>query len=89
MVDYEIEELQQFVDDYQEISRVNTKVNGRQATIFIWDGTLPPKEKERTLQMYMLLDNVTWIVTCTPPKSEFSYWEEDFYHIINSFRYLK
>jgi len=41
------------------------------------------------LQMYVLVDKVIWVVTCTPSQGEFDEWEDDFYHIVSSLRILR
>ena len=87
-VDAEIAGIQAVVDTYIEISRTNVAVGGREATILYWEGIIS-LDSVSNLQMFMLLDNVVWIITCTPPLGEYNDWEDDFYNIINSFRYLK
>jgi len=87
-VDAEIIGLQSVVDTYIEISRTNVSIGGRDATILYWEGIIG-LDSVSNLQMIMLLDNIVWILTCTPPPSEYYAWEEDFDSIMNSFRYLK
>jgi hypothetical protein len=89
VVNAEIEGIKYHVDDYEELSRVNVTIDGREVTILDWEGTVPPEDKSRNLQMFIFVDNIVWIVLCTSPISEFNDWEEDFYNIINSFHYLK
>jgi len=75
-------------DTYIEISRTNLSIGGRDATILYWEGIIG-LDSVSNLQMIMLLDNIVWILTCTPPPDEYDDWEDDFYNIMNSFRYLK
>jgi hypothetical protein len=86
------------VETYIEISRTNVVIGGREATILHWEGIIE-QDSVSNFQMFMLLDNVVWIITCTPPSlgrthypsgaGEYEDWEDDFYDIMNSFRYLK
>ena len=86
------------VETYIEISRTNVAIDGREATILHWEGIIE-QDSVSNFQMFMLLDNVVWIITCTPPSlgrthypsgaGEYEDWEDDFYDIMNSFRYLK
>jgi len=87
-VDAEIIGLQSVVDTYIEISRTNVEIGDREATLLYWEGIIG-LDSVSNLQMIMLLDNVVWIITCTPPPGEYYAWEDDFYNITNSFRYLK
>jgi hypothetical protein len=88
VVEAKITEIKQAVQDYHELSRVKTIVDGREATIVDWEGT-SQFGKNRCLQMLTLVGKTTWIVTCTPPSGEFSKWEEDFDAIVRSLRILK
>lgn len=89
MVDAAVEGVRVYIDDFKEYSRINTTVDGRDAIIIEWEGTIPTLPKTRVLQMHTIIDKIDWIVTCTPPSGEFGEWEEVFYNILNSFRYLK
>ena len=85
LVDAGVEGVRSYIDDFREYSRINTTVNGREAIILGWEGTIPTLAKTRVLQMYIIVDKIAWNVTCTPPSGEFSEWEEEFYNILNSF----
>ena len=87
-VDAEIAGIQFLVDTYIEISRINVTIDSIEATILYWEGIMG-LDSVSNVQMYMLLNNVVWVVTCAPPLGEYVDWEDDFYNIINSFRYLK
>ena len=87
-VNAEIAGIKSFVDTYIEISRTNVEIGNIEATILYWEG-ITGLDSVSNLQMFMLLDNIVWIVTCTPPPGEFNDWEDDFYNIMNGFRYLK
>jgi hypothetical protein len=87
-VDAEIAGIQSFVDVYMEIYRTNMFIGGNEATVLYWEAILG-MDNLSNLQMYMLLDDIVWIITCTPPPGEYDEWEEEFSNIIFSFRYLK
>jgi len=87
-VDAEIAGIRAFVDVYMEIYRTNMLIGGIEATIIYWEGIMG-MDNLSNLQMYMLLDDIVWIVTCTPPPGEYDQWEEEFSNILFSFRYLK
>ena len=87
-VDAEIAGIRSFVDVYMEIYRTNMFIGGIEATIIYWEGIMGMDNLSK-LQMYMLLDDIVWIVTCTPPPGEYGQWEEEFSNIVFSFRYLK
>lgn len=89
MVEAEVKGLKQIIPDYHEFSRVKTTVDGREATIFDWEGTYPQIGKGHVLQMMILVGKTAWIVTCTPPKGEFGKWKEYFQAIVKSLRIMK
>ena len=81
--------ITQLVPDYHLFSQVKTTVDGREATILDWEGTISEVGKSHVLQMVVLVGKTAWFVTCTPPLGEFSNWEEDFQTIVRSLRILK
>jgi hypothetical protein len=81
--------ITQLVPDYYLFSQVKTTVDGREATILDWEGTISEDSKTHVLQMMVLVGKTAWFVTCTPPLEEFSKWEEDFQAIVRSLRILK
>jgi hypothetical protein len=89
VVGLKINSIKLSIDDYEEISRIDKIINGRKATILIWEGTIPPLKKDLSLQMFTVVDDVVWTITCTPPSGKFDDWEEDFYRIVNSYLYFK
>jgi hypothetical protein len=88
VVNAEVLGIQQFVDTYIEISREYVQINGRPAAIIYWEG-ISGINNFSNLQVFMFIDDLVWIITFTPPPGEFNLWEEDFYLIADSFRYLR
>jgi hypothetical protein len=89
MIEMEVNGIKYFLDDYHEFSRVKTTVGGREATILEWEGTYPQLGRQHQLQMFILVNKVGWVVTCTPPSGEFDEWEDDFQAVVRSLRIHK
>jgi len=89
MVEAEIRGLKKFIQDYHELSRVKTTVDGREATIVEYEGTFPQLGKAHWLQTFILVGKSAWIVTCAALPGKFSKWEDDFHAIVRSLRILK
>jgi hypothetical protein len=86
-VDAELEGIHNVYKDYQEYSRVNTKIGGREATIIDWSGTRAVKGNAHYLEMITVVDKkTTLIVNCSASPEDFAQWQNDFNTIINSFR---
>lgn len=88
VVNAEVLGIQQFVDTYIEISREYVQIDGIPAAIIYWEG-ISGINNFSNLQVFMFIDDLVWIFTFTPPPGEFNIWEEDFYLIADSFRYLR
>ena len=88
MVEAEVRGLENFIQDYNELSRVTTTVGGREATIIEYKGTLPELGRGSCLVLLTLVGKTAWIVTCTAATEEFSKWEEEFNAIVRSLRIL-
>jgi hypothetical protein len=86
MVDVRVEGAKNAVQDYREFSRVKITVDGREATIIDSEGTPEGQGKLHFLQMYMLVDKTTWVITCTALSEDFTNWENDFHTIVRSLR---
>ena len=86
MIEAEVRGVEMIFPNYHEISRINTTINGREATIFEWEGALPQKDKFHYLQMFTLVDKTIWAVTCTAFPDDFAEWEQDFDTIVRSLR---
>ncbi len=86
-IEAEMQGAKEVFPDFKEFSRVKTTVDGREATIVDWEGTLEGHFKTRCLQMFLQADETPWVVTCgiTPP-SDFVKWKNDFDAIVRSLR---
>ncbi len=73
--------------DYRELSRVQTTVDGRKATIVEWEGTLQGSSTELHCQeMFVLANKTGWAVTCIARSGDFADWKNDFDAIVRSLR---
>lgn len=74
-------------EEYYELSRTNTVVDGREAIILDCEAKYPFSGEVHFSQMYLHDNNLLWVCTCgvTPPK-DFSDFEDDFYAIVKSLR---
>ena len=89
MVESEVRGVKQVILDYQELSMVKTTIDGRQATIWDYEGTMAGQSKLHFLTMITLVDKTTWVVGCAAPIDDFADWENDFNIIIRSLRISK
>lgn len=88
-VEAEVRGIKQIYPDYRQLSRTDTTIDGRKATIIDCEATIPGFGKAQQLQMFTLVGKIVWAVTCTPEPGRFSESEEDFYAIVRSLRILK
>ncbi len=81
------EEIKQ---DYHEFSRFNTIIGGREAVVIDWGDSYPDLDKKaRSVQMFMIADNLLWKVTCYADSEKFNDFEDDLHAIVRSLRILK
>lgn len=81
-----------FLNDFKQISRVNTTVNGKKAVIVDFTGVesgeltgiTSPQNPRHYLVMFMLYGNGYWRVTCSTPIDDFATWQSNFNSILNS-----
>jgi hypothetical protein len=85
IIEVEVQGVRNAFLDFQELSRVETTVDGREATILDWEGTLK-EQKLHFLQMITVIDNTVWIVTCISLATDFTEWQNDFNTIVRSLR---
>ena len=88
-VEAEIQGARSMLENFRLINQIKTTVDGREATIIEYKGTMSIIGEVHPLQMLLLVDKVVWVVTCSPPQGEFDEWEDDFYHIVRSLRILR
>jgi len=84
-----------FSKDMHVLSRVKTTIDGKEAEIieiggFVegTSGGMSIKLEGHMLQMYTIGSGNVWIVQCITLEEEYSYFENDFYYILRSFRIL-
>ncbi|MFC1945123.1 PsbP-related protein [Chloroflexota bacterium] len=89
LVEASIRKAEIFIDDYHVLSRIETTVDGREATIINAEGTYPQMGKFHGVQMIVKAGSTSWTITCAPPQGEFSRYEEDINSIVRSLRLRK
>lgn len=73
------------IKDYQEVSRVNTVINNKSATIIEYKGTLPSATTlSHNILLHIIHGKTLWSVTCSATDSIFSQWSSDFNNIVRS-----
>lgn len=87
-VEAEILGMKTMCESYRELSRIQTIIDGKEATIIEYEATHPVFGTSHNLGMIMRVEKYVWGMTCTPPSGEFSKWEDDFNAIVRSLRIL-
>src|SRR4030043_284269 len=72
IVEAEVRVAKEVLSDYQELSRLKTTVNGREATILNAEGTPPEQVTLHYVQMIIPVDKTVWVVTCTALAEDFA-----------------
>lgn len=87
----EAQSIEAVCDEYEELSRVKTTINGKEATIIEYEGVLPGIGPIHNLSMFTIDGDTIGGACCTLSTSlaDFSDYEDDFYSIIRSFRILE
>ena len=87
MVEAGMQGAKSVIPDYKELSRVKTTVDGREATIVEWEGTLQGQSTALHYQeMFILANKTGWAVTCIARTEDFAEWQNDFNTIVKSLR---
>ena len=89
MVESEVRGVKTVILDYRELSMEKTTIDGREATIWDYEGTIPGQSKLHFLTMITLVDRTTWVVGCATSIDDFAKWENDFNTIVRSLRISK
>ena len=77
-------------DDFRVNTRLKTTIDGREAAIVDYQGIHDSNYRLRVLALVAIRSNkVRYGVACASTVEEFSRWEDDFYHILTSFRILR
>lgn len=84
----EVEALKATYSSYRELSRVKTTVDGRTATILVYEVPVYGITF-RYVQMLLLMGGTEWCITCTTLPDEYREWEDDFDAVVRSLRILK
>jgi hypothetical protein len=90
VVKAEISSLQSMCEDYQELSRIETVIGGREATIMEYLATVPETFfAGHFLVMCLETNKNVWSMTCITNLEDFDSWRGDFQSIVRSLRINK
>jgi hypothetical protein len=89
VIEAEITGIKKGISDVVEFSRLKTKIDDIDASIFEYTATFPNSPKGHFLYMCLYKGQTIWSVTCTSTPEDFDKWKGDFQSIVRSFRFLK
>jgi hypothetical protein len=73
--------------DFTQLSGIKTTVDGKEAAIIEWEGTIPAEQYNLyCFQLYMLTDKAIWVVTCGSSHENSTPWRDDFNTIVRTIR---
>ena len=87
-VEAEVQGLEVALQDYREVSRVRTIVDGRETTLLDYTGSVPGVGEFHILASIAVVGQSAWVVSGTAPSEEFGRWMTDFEAAVRSFRIL-
>ena len=88
-IDEEIESRTRTHPDFKELSRTQTTVDGREATIWAWEGTFVEAHEQAPsyhLEQYLKTDKAIWVVRCSVDSDNATEWQNEFETIVRSLR---
>lgn len=88
-IDEEMESRKRTHPDFTELSRTQTTVDGREATVWEWMGTFPEAHEQTPsyhFEQYIATDKAIWIVKCSGDSDNVTEWQNDFDTIARSLR---
>lgn len=88
-IDDEAESRARTHPDFKELSRTETTVDGREATVWAWEGTFPEADEQAPsyhLEQYLATDKAVWIVKCSVDSDNVSEWQNEFETIAGSLK---
>lgn len=90
IVEARLRRTEEIRQKYREFSRINTIIGGREAVIIDWENSYPDiGKKARTVQLFMIADNLVWKVTCVVDLEEYRTYKDDLFAIVRSLRILR
>jgi hypothetical protein len=89
LIESEILGIKGVISDYNELSRIKTKIDGIDASIIEYSGTFPNAPKTHYLVMGLYKGQIAWSLTCSSYPEDFDKWKGDFQSIVRSLRILK
>ena len=88
-IDEEAELMMRTHPDFWELSRTPATVDGREATIWAWEGTFTEAHEQFPsyhLEQYLATDKAIWIVKCSVDSDNATEWQNEFETIAGSLR---
>jgi hypothetical protein len=86
----EIMGVKKVVQEFNEISREKTVIDGKDAIILRSVQTMPDAGAMFIMNIFVVVDKNIWTVGCiSSSNEEYSKWEDDFNNIVRSLRILK
>ena len=90
IVEAKLQRTKEIKQGYHEFSRFSTIIGGREAVIIDWESsTSELGKKARSVQMFLIADNLVWKVTCYVDSEKLSNFEDDLHAIVRSLRILR
>lgn len=85
--DNKVERTRMTYDDFRELSRITTTVDGREGIIWEWEDTWPEEQvKQYHMELFLPTDKAVWVVSCSANSDNFTMWQNDFNTIVRSLR---
>lgn len=90
IVEAKLQRTKEIKQGYHEFSRFSTIIGGREAVIIDWESSSSELgKKARSVQMFLIADNLVWKVTCYVDSEKFSDFEDDLHAIVRSLLILR
>ncbi len=90
IVEGKLQRQEEISYEYHEYSRTNTTVDGINAVIIDWEKSFTDLDKKsRSVQMFMIVDQLVWKITCYVDSEKYDDTKDDLYDIVKSLRILQ
>lgn len=84
-----VSDVKRLVEEYHELSRTKTIIDGRQAIILDYEYRFPNWPLIHSLTMFTVIDKFAWVIGCgILPPLNFNDFKDDIYAIVKSFKIL-
>lgn len=91
IVEGKLQRTEEIEQGYYEYSRINIIIDGREAVIIDWESYTSDdlSGKVRCIQMFTIVDELVWKITCYADSEKFEDFEDDLHAIVKSLQILK